>query len=1006
MVKSSLFILCTCWIAAIPCSARTILVSADGTGDLSTRLETGYPTIQAAIDAAVEGDTVELQPGVYTGEGNRDIGFKGKTITVRSIDPHDPNVVAATIINCNGTVAEPHRGFTFRSGETPLSVLSGLTITNGYGPKEVFPYMPSYISVGGAIACEDSSPTITYCQIRANRASGGDGIFCRNSNPTIHHCSIIGNPYTSRGGGVYLSNSNPTITDCAIIGNKSSSHGGGICCEDSAPVITGCLIADNSAEDYGGGIFISTSVQYSRGLTIDNCIIAGNQSKEHGGGIFCASVTSCRVRRCFITDNAAYSGGGIFCSNGREPMITECIISNNWASYRGGGIACLGTGAKIHNCTVIDNGAGTRGGGFDYLNTNFTNILSNCILRDNTAPMWPQVGGTSVVGGSIIKYNNVEGGYENPGNMDSDPQFAIDGYHLLPQSPCIDEGDPNTTRTPQECDIDNQSRIIGARIDLGADEVDANSPPLIGFFPRLLKFTVPDTGPNSPPQSLHIYNVGSGSLNWQIMENCPWLSVTPITGTTSTEPNEVALIVDAAGLERGMYDCRLIISDPNCTNDPQTGYVLLTVMGPRIELSQTQFTFKAGIMGPNPPDQVLTIRNSGCGTLNWQLTYSDECSWLRVSPKSDIVEQQPSEVVLSVDQNDLKPGLYQCTLTISDPNAENNPQIIDISLTVAHPKIGLSPGSFTFIADSPVSKLEAEKLLITNIGAGVLDWQITYDCNWVDVYPLTGRSAGESNEVIVTVNLVGLQRGSYNCTLTVSDQNASNSPVLMTITLEIGPEIYCYPSSLIFDVNSALTRNLYVSRRGAGILNWQITTDCNWISVYPSTGQLPHGGGREDMIDTDTVTVTVNPVGLGQVVNRCILTISDPNAWNSPQTIAVYYVSAGACLSSRYSGYPEFTDWVILDGPECWCWKYQCDGDTDNLIEGAMKYRVYTKDLDAVVKNWKKKIADPTLNPCADIDHRSYLEYRVYTNDLSAVVNNWKKKDAQLPGNCPRLGGR
>jgi hypothetical protein len=114
------------------------------------------------------------------------------------------------------------------------------------------------------------------------------------------------------------------------------------------------------------------------------------------------------------------------------------------------------------------------------------------------------------------------------------------------------------------------------------------------------------------------------------------------------------------------------------------------------------------------------------------------------------------------------------------------------------------------------------------------------------------------------------------------------------------------------------------------------------------------------------------------------------------------------------SSYTTYLDWLALGKPNCWCgiywtqdpakWKYQCDGDADGLTEGVVKNRVYLNDLNLLIANWKKKIADPTLNPCADIDHKpeGVVKNRVYLADLNIVIANWKKKDAGLPGNCPR----
>ena len=56
--------------------SEIIYVDDDGSAD--------FDTIQAAIDAAFDGDVVLVAPGTYAGDGNRDIDFGGKAITVKS----------------------------------------------------------------------------------------------------------------------------------------------------------------------------------------------------------------------------------------------------------------------------------------------------------------------------------------------------------------------------------------------------------------------------------------------------------------------------------------------------------------------------------------------------------------------------------------------------------------------------------------------------------------------------------------------------------------------------------------------------------------------------------------------------------------------------------------------------------------------------------------------------------------------------------------------------------
>ena len=101
--------------------------------------------------------------------------------------------------------------------------------------------------------------------------------------------------------------------------------------------------------------------------------------------------------------------------------------------------------------------------------------------------------------------------------------------------------------------------------------------------------------------------------------------------------------------------------------------------GPFIELSTNSFFFPADWdIGENPNDQILTIHNSGIGTLNWQIT--EDCNWLTVTPLTGSSTGEPCNVILSVDIAGLPEGEYQCDLTVSDPNANNDPQVVNVEL--------------------------------------------------------------------------------------------------------------------------------------------------------------------------------------------------------------------------------------------------------------------------------------------------------------------------------------
>ncbi len=386
--------------------------------------------------------------------------------------------------------------------------------------------------------------------------------------------------------------------------------------------------------------------------------------------------------------------------------------------------------------------------------------------------------------------------------------------------------------------------------------------PLLNTNTKSLTFSVPFGTTTSQSQTVTVTSSGS-SIPYILTSNVAWLSATPASGTTGTNPT-FNVYVNASGLAvsstpyTGILYVQPNNSDYGLYNIPITVTLTVTSATTTVYAGPSALLFSYQTTQSAPPAQLVQLTSSG--VVGFAVTATtmaaSNCGtggWLTATPSQLVT---PASLSISISVTGMTPGTCSGSVIVTYNNGQNAnttviiPVTVDISatslLTITQPYgfgvVTASYGSTTAISN---------QISINSTDGSALPFTATASTPSAPVSWLyLGASSGTTQQYLqVQILPSGLPVGTYSGSITIYSANGANLPsgsftIPVTLTVSASTTVSYTPTSLAFTVaqgatTAPATQAVTLTATG-GTTTFTASpttaTGGNWLTVTPASG--------------------------------------------------------------------------------------------------------------------------------------------------------------------------